>query len=303
MICDFCYRRCDIKEGGYGVCQSRSVKDGVLFSPHYAELCSIALDPVEKKPLYHFLPGTKTLSIAEEGCNLFCSFCQNYTIARYHRKREKVGEDDIIRHALAGAIPSISYTYSEPLVWQDYMLSVAEKAKENNLFNIMVSNGSFSDESLKRVLPLIDAYNIDLKGDERFYREITKSSSLPVRKGIEEIAKHGAHLEVTTMVIEGIHDAAMIKELGDFLFSSGVNVWHLTRFFPSYMMSDRKETSEEYLSSLYEIAKESGVPYLYRGNSRFNDDTICPNCGKRINRYKTDGFCSHCKTRIYGKFI
>lgn len=303
MTCDFCYRRCDIAEGGYGICRSRAVKDGKLLSPHYSELCSAALDPVEKKPLYHFHPGTKTLSIAEEGCNFFCSFCQNYEISRHHREHVCIDEDTIVDIALNEGAPSISYTYSEPIVWQDYMLSVAAKAKGKGLMNIMVSNGSFSDESIKRILPFIDAYNIDLKGDERFYNGIVKASAIPVRKGIEKISNYGSYLEVTTMIIEGIHNEGMIREIGRFLSDAGVKVWHLTRFFPSYMMDDRKETSEAYLTRMYEVARQCNIPYIYRGNSISHDDTICPNCGTKIDRYVTNGVCNHCNAVIYGEFI
>lgn len=302
MICDFCYRHCDIKEGNFGVCESRMCKNGQIISPYYGALCAIAVDPVEKKPLYHYHPGKKTLSIAQEGCNFFCSFCQNHTISRYHRMREKVAEDDIVSYAIQRGIPSVSYTYSEPLVWQDYMLSVSKKAKAKGLENIMVSNGSFSDESLERILPLIDAFNIDLKGDEAFYRTFIKASSDPVRASIRRIARSSAHLEVTTMVIEDIQTPNMIRELGSFLREAGVKVWHLTRFFPSYLLSDRKETSESYLMKIYEVARESGIPYIYRGNTAFHDETICPSCGKRVDRYRINGKCPNCGELIYGKF-
>lgn len=302
ISCDFCFRKCRIEEGRYGLCESRCVRNGHLISPFYSQLCAIAVDPVEKKPLYHFMPGTKTLSIAEEGCNFFCSFCQNYEIARYHKKREEVSPSSLIEYALENGIPSISYTYSEPLVWQDYMLSVAKKARKAGILNIMVTNGSFSENALERILPFIDAYNIDLKGDEKFYNEIVKASSVPVRRAIEEIVRYNSHLEVTTMVIEGIHTKDMIRELGVFLYNAGVKVWHLSRFFPHYLMTDRKETSEEYLEEVYQTARESGVPFIYKGNTRYPNKTVCPICGEMIERIRSKGICSRCKTPIYGKF-
>ena len=155
---------------------------------------------------------------------------------------------------------------------------------------------------MERILPFIDAYNIDLKGDEKFYNEIVKASSAPVRNAIEEIVRYGNHLEVTTMVIEGIHTKDMIRELGVFLYNAGVKVWHLSRFFPHYLMADRKETSEEYLEEVYQIARESGVPFIYKGNTRYPNKTLCPVCGEMIERIRSKGICNRCETPIYGKF-
>lgn len=265
-------------------------------------LAAFAIDPVEKKPLYHFHPGTKTLSIAEEGCNFFCSFCQNSGISQNHRERVVIDEETVVAIAVNEGTPSVSYTYSEPLVWQDYMLSTANLARKNGLANIMVSNGSFSDEALSRILPAIDAYNIDLKGDEDFYQKIAKGSSIPVRKAIEKIVKYGSHIEVTTLVIEGIHTPGMIRELGAFLEDAGVSVWHLTRFFPSYMMDDRRATSEEFLDLIYNEALNSGIPFIYKGNTSHGSPTKCPRCKAVIDRLSTNGLCHSCGYKLYGKF-
>ena len=261
MRCDFCYRHCSISDGKYGLCGSRKGEGGRIISPFYGMLAAFAIDPVEKKPLYHFHPGTKTLSIAEEG-----------------------------------------YTYSEPLVWQDYMLRTANLARKKGLENIMVSNGSFSDEALSRILPVIDAYNIDLKGDEEFYQKIVKGSSIHVRKAIEKIVKYGSHIEVTTLVIEGIHTPSMIRELGAFLNDAGVSVWHLTRFFPAYMMDDRRATSEEFLDLIYNEALKSGIPFIYKGNTGHESPTKCPLCKAVIDRLSTNGLCHSCGYKLYGKF-
>ena len=300
MICDFCYRHCDISEGGYGYCQARTVRSGQLEDRNYGELAAAAIDPVEKKPLYHFLPGTRTLSVAMEGCSLSCAFCQNHEIAKgHHEGFPFTAPEALSEYAITHSIPSLSFTYTEPIVWQDYAMEAALSAKEHGLRTIMVTNGTFSNEALDRLLPLIDAYNIDLKGDDGFYRDICKGSIAPVLDGIERIAGYGSHLEVTTLVIEGLHDEDMIRTLGRALRERGVHVWHLTRFFPSYRMADRKPTSEDFLMRMIEAAEESGIEFIYPGNSRMRSMMRCPSCGKEIAAPE-DGGCPHCGTSIYG---
>ena len=300
MICDFCYRHCDISEGGYGYCQARTVRSGQLEDRNYGELAAAAIDPVEKKPLYHFLPGTRTLSVAMEGCSLSCAFCQNHEIAKgHHEGFPFTAPEALSEYAITHSIPSLSFTYTEPIVWQDYAMEAALSAKEHGLRTIMVTNGTFSNEALDRLLPLIDAYNIDLKGADGFYRDICKGSIAPVLDGIERIAGYGSHLEVTTLVIEGLHDEDMIRTLGRALRERGVHVWHLTRFFPAYRMSSRKPTSEDFLMRMIEAAEESGIEFIYPGNSRMRSMMRCPSCGKEIAAPE-DGGCPHCGTSIYG---
>ncbi len=281
----------------------RMNRDGSIISPHYGEIAAIALDPVEKKPLYHFLPGTKTLSIAESGCNFSCDFCQNWELSQRYQKGKKVKAEEIVSYAKENGIPSISYTYTEPLVWQDYMSAVAEKAKENGIRNVMVSNGSFSGKALMRLLPLIDAYNIDLKGDEQFYKRVVHGSSYAVRNAMKEIVKYGSHIEITTLVIEQMHTCGMISDLARFLDDAGISVWHLTRYFPSYRMKNALPTSEEYLGRIYSAIRESfSIPYIYRGNSVFSDETFCPSCHSAIRRSMLSSACPYCGRHIYGIF-
>ena len=248
--CDFCFRRCCLSEGQKGYCGARQNIGGEIISVNYGQLVSLALDPVEKKPLYHFLPHTKTLSVSESGCNYSCLFCQNWEISQKIVKEEETDPSSLAAYCLRYGVPSVSYTYSEPLVWQDYMIRSAEEAKKKGVKNIMVTNGSFSCEALERIVPLIDAFNIDLKGDDEFYETVCKASLQPVLDGIEYIVNHGRHIEVTTMLIEGMHDEKMVRMLGSLLRERGVKVWHLSRFFPRYRMKDRKETSEAFLSSM-----------------------------------------------------
>lgn len=297
MLCDFCYRHCDITASRHGWCGGRALSGGRLSDLYYGRLASVAVDPVEKKPLLHFLPGTMTVSICMEGCCFDCDFCQNWTIARSRSlSLPFINPGRIVSFTLSGGYPSISYTYTEPLVWQDYMLETQEMAGSFGIKGIMVSNGGFSPEARDRVIPRLDAFNIDLKGDEEYYRTICHGSLKPVLDGIERIVQEGKHLEVTTMVIEGIHDRKMIQQLGKLLHERGVKVWHLSRFFPMRRMSGRKETSERFLSEMLETARESGIPHIYAGNSRIKTPIICPECGRETD----GGLCNHCRNKIYG---
>lgn len=302
-LCDFCFRHCLIEEEGYGWCRMRKNNEGEIESVDYASIPAIAIDPIEKKPLYHFLPGTKTLSFGASGCNLSCDFCQNWRLSQQHERGVHIDEDNAVGFALSNSIPSISFTYSEPLVWQDFMISVAREAKACGLRTIMVSNGSFSSEALNRILPEIDAFNIDLKGDNEFYRAICHGMIDPVLSAIEEIVKSGKHLEVTTMVIESMHSGEMIRNIGRMLAEREVSVWHLTRFFPQYKMNNLKPTSELYISKIIKIAQESGIPYIYPGNSILNADTCCPGCKKKLRhpgQTISEGICPYCGEKIYG---
>ena len=318
MICTFCYRHCDIKEGGEGFCRVRKVRDGCLFSSGYGFLEAISIDPVEKKPLYHFLPGTKTLSVAEAGCNYRCDFCQNWQLSQSEKSKNStfVSPQKLVDLAVQYKTPSISFTYSEPIVWQDYVTDTAALAKSKGIKTIMVTNGSFSKETRTRISSLIDAFNIDLKGDEKYYNTVCKSEIGPVLDGIEYMVKEGCHVEVTTLLIEGIHTSDMVIKLGKALKERGVQVWHLTRFFPNYKMNDRKETSEKYLSDMINIARGSGIPYIYGGNTSALYSTYCPSCGKELisstqrekkseqdsREHIKNGRCIYCNTPIYGVF-
>lgn len=303
--CDFCFRRCCLSEGQKGYCGARENIEGKIVSVNYGQLVSLALDPVEKKPLYHFLPHTKTLSVSESGCNYSCFFCQNWQISQKIVKEEETSPSSLAAYCLRYGVPSVSYTYSEPLVWQDYMIRAAEEAKKTGVRNIMVTNGSFTCEALERIVPLVDAFNVDLKGDDEFYRTVCKASLQPVLDGIEYIVSHGRHIEVTTMLIEGMHDEKMVMMLGSLLCERGVNVWHLSRFFPRYRMKDRKETSEAFLSSMLTVARESGIPYIYGGNTMIPAVTVCHHCGRVLRddvSKMLPSVCPECGETVYGVF-
>ncbi len=315
MVCNFCYRHCDIKEGQTGYCRIRKVEKNKLISTGYGYLDAIAIDPVEKKPLYHFLPGTKTFSVAEAGCNYRCDFCQNWQLSQTTKSNNStyVLPQELVNLAIKHNTPSISFTYSEPIVWQDYVIDSAIIAKENNLKTIMVTNGSFSNEALEKLSPLVDAFNIDLKGDSEYYKKICKGNIEPVLNGIKYLVKQGNHVEVTTLIIEGIHTKETIKDLATKLKEFDVKVWHLSRFFPNYNMTDIQATSEKFLAQMIEIAKEVGIPFVYGGNSSIPSPTICPKCKhiliqnhydsnqikKDIEENLIDGKCKSCNNYIF----
>lgn len=319
MTCAFCYRHCNLQsEHQLGYCQQRKLVDNRIVSLNYGNLVSLALDPIEKKPLYHFLPGSTSLSLAEPGCNYRCAFCQNYSISQseYHPYTEHVEPDEVVNLAKRKHARSISYTYSEPSIWQDYLIDTATRAKDAEIKNVMVTNGSFSEESRKNLFEVVDAFNVDVKGDEQFYQEVCKATLRPVLDNIEAIVQAGLHLEVTTLLIEGIHTEQTVRYLGRELADRGVQVWHLSRFFPRYRMEDREPTSEAFLEEMMQVAQESRIPYIYGGNSVHQDRTVCPHCGsflisdhqygggqqEEVDRNMPHGICAHCGQKIYGIF-
>jgi len=313
LVCDFCWRHCHLAEGQSGICRLRKNVRGVLVTTTYGQIEAMAVDPIEKKPLYHYYPGSQTFSFALFGCNIACKFCQNYLLSQgeptLSLASERVEPAKIVSLAREKGCHSISYTYSEPLVWQDYMLDVATLAKKAGMQNIMVTNGSFSQEALARLLPVIDAFNIDIKGDEAFYKEICKGEQQVVLDSIAAIAKTKAHLEVTTMLIESMHTKEDVQALGKLLHERGVQVWHLSRFFPRYKMTYLRASSEGYLKEMVALAKQSGIPYIYSGNSEEQRTTFCPSCHvllidehNRVSSELEHGRCAHCGLPIYGVF-
>lgn len=313
LVCDFCWRHCNLAEGQIGICKVRKHVQGKLVTTTYGQIEAMAVDPIEKKPLYHYYPGSNTFSFALFGCNFSCQFCQNYTLSQgeptLSLASERVEPSKIVAMARSKGCHSISYTYSEPLVWQDYMLDVATLAKKAGMQNIMVTNGSFSKEALKRLLPVIDAFNVDLKGDEVFYGEVCKGQQQVVLDAIEAIAKTPAHLEVTTMLIESMHTSEDVRTLGRLLHERGVQVWHLSRFFPRHKMDYLKPTSEAYLTEMVDLARQSGISYVYSGNSKTERFTFCPSCHAllideqgRVDPVLEHGRCKRCSTAIYGVF-
>lgn len=313
LVCDFCWRMCALTEGQYGQCAVRVRQGQNIVSTTYAKVEAIGIDPIEKKPLYHFYPGSRTFSFALHGCNITCSFCQNHILSQGPVSKERtvalLEPAQLLSLAQREGCHSVSYTYSEPLVWQDYMIDVAKLAHEQGMKNIMVTNGLFSSASLERIVPLMDAFNIDIKGNEQFYQEVCRGSQEPVLEAIERIASSAAHLEVTTMLIEDIHTPHDVEILSQNLVDRGVQIWHISRFFPRHAMAHYKPTSEAYLQEMLSLAKNSSIPYIYGGNTQSQRQTLCPSChallirdGGHLVSSFSHGSCPTCSEKIYGVF-
>lgn len=319
--CRLCRHYCRIEPDGYGRCGVRVNRDGTLFSLNYDKVAAASLDPVEKKPLYHFQPGTSTYSFATMGCNLSCAFCQNWSLSQPPRAgeairgRELTPEQLVVEAVRVGA-SSISYTYSEPTIFFELMQDTARLAQASGLKNIMVSNGYMSNECLDELGPLIDAINVDLKCfTETFYHDITGAHLAPVLDNVKRI-KHelGWWLEVTTLLIPGKNDSPEeLAELTDFLANEvGIDTpWHISRFHPDFKMNNTGPTTADSLETAYAMGKAKGLKYVYIGNmpglNRQNTD--CPGCGReRINRAGfamrmaglKNGTCTQCGETIHG---
>lgn len=270
--CKICPHQCHIDENEIGFCRARSNKKGVITAINYGLITSISMDPIEKKPLYRFLPGSQILSVGSFGCNLRCSFCQNYQISMAGIKdiqTRKVSPQELVRQALElknqGNI-GIAYTYNEPLVGYEYVRDCAVLARQKGLKNVLVTNGYVCAEPLKEILPYIDALNIDLKGfTEEFYHKV--SGDLETVKRSIKLASENNHIEVTTLIIPGENDSEdEIRKMSQWLASIRPDIpLHLSRFFPCYKMTDRNPTEVASVYALAEIARES-LDYVYVGN-------------------------------------
>ncbi|WP_147822195.1 AmmeMemoRadiSam system radical SAM enzyme [Salidesulfovibrio onnuriiensis] len=288
--CRLCNHFCAIRPGELGRCGVRKNVDGTLHALNYGKIAALNLDPVEKKPLYHFQPGSRTFSFATMGCNLGCRFCQNASLSQPPRTgRPPAGTDMTAEELVAGALEhgaaSISYTYSEPTIFFEIMQDTARLAVEHGLKNIMVSNGFMSSECLEELAPVMHAANIDLKGfTEDFYKKQCDARLAPVLDNLRHIRSLGWWLEVTTLLIPGLNDSrSELESMARFLAEElGPEVpWHLSRFHPDYKMQDRPPTSVDSLEMAHAIGREAGLHYVYIGNVPGNDyaKTLCPGCG------------------------
>ena len=268
--CQLCPHSCILSPNGIGVCRVRKNVDGQLYSLNYACVASIALDPVEKKPLYHFNPGKLILSVGTFGCNFKCGYCQNWSIAHRNAKTTALEPADLADMALeyvsSGNI-GVAYTYNEPSIWYEYVLETARLVRERGLVNVLVTNGFINAEPLETLLPFVDAMNIDVKAfTNSFYEKYCKGTLGDVMKTVERAAE-SCHVEITTLVIPGLNDSPdEIGKLAKWLSSISPDiVLHLSRFFPNYQMTDIPPTS----AATLETAKKSALVYLnhvYLGN-------------------------------------
>lgn len=322
VLCKACYQRCLIKDGEYGKCGVRVNREGKLFLTVYGSVASYNTDPIEKKPLYHFLPGTHTFSVGTVGCNFSCLFCQNWEISQYpqtHRYKtfgKNMSPEDIVGLAKVYKTPSISYTYNEPVIFFEFAFDTMKLVHAEGIRNVFVTSGYETEEVIDASLPYLSAMNIDLKSfSDKFYREVCGARLKPVLKTIEYAYKKGVWIEITTLVIPGLNDTPEeIRDIARFIRSISENIpWHISRFFPAYKMTNLSPTPLSSLIGAYEIAKEEGLNYVYLGNYPSEDleSTYCPSCaykvierrgflGEQVKVHLSDGKCPKCGKVIDG---
>lgn len=318
--CGLCRFRCLIDDGRRGICGVRENRGGTLFTLVYGKTVAEHADPVEKKPLFHFLPGSLTYSIATVGCNFRCLHCQNAEISQAEGgylpiSGRNATPEEIVRRALAVGCRSISYTYTEPTIFYEYAYDTAVLAHAAGLRNIFVTNGYITPEALAHIHPFLDAANIDLKGySERFYREVVHATLAEVLESIVEYKRLGIWIELTTLIIPNYNDSeeelrAMARFIADQVGTD--TPWHVTQFYPTHKLLDQPRTPLATLRRARQIGMEAGLRYVYEGNvpGERGESTWCPACGELLldrsgfrilaNRVGT-GNCPSCSEVIAG---
>ncbi|MBN1484299.1 MAG: AmmeMemoRadiSam system radical SAM enzyme [Chloroflexia bacterium] len=319
--CNLCAHHCLIREGQRGICGVRENQGGVLQSLVYGRPISMAVDPVEKKPLFHFYPGTSAFSIATVGCNFCCRFCQNADISQWPREHGSImgkfaSPEEVVRQARRHRCRSIAYTYTEPTIFSEYAYDIAVLAHEAGIANVYVTNGYMTDEMLETFSPYLDAANVDLKAfSEDFYKKQCGGRLQPVLDSLKTMVRLGIWVEVTTLIIPGENDdPAELGQIAAFIAGElGPEVpWHISRFYPQYRMLDRPPTEISLLHEAREIGEQAGLHYIYEGNvpGQGGEDTVCPGCGQTVIRrygYRIldygieEGHCRHCGAEIAGR--
>ena len=325
--CRLCSHYCKIEDGGLGRCLVRRNDGGRLVSLVWGRPLASHIDPIEKKPLFHFQPGSLSYSIAAAGCNMTCRHCQNASISQlavdqadYFRRyldQPIVAPEKIVAAAEANGCSSISYTYTEPTVFAEYVYDIAVPARERSLKNVLVSNGFQSPEAIDKLAPLIDGANIDLKAfSDVFYAQVCGARLAPVLKTLKAFKAAGVWLEVTTLLIPGKNDSPdELTDLARFIAAElgEETPWHVSRFHPAYRMTDRGATPPAALEQAYDIGRAAGLNHVYLGNlpGRGGEDTSCAACGAdligrsgfMINHNRiADGRCPDCGRRLAGVF-
>lgn len=284
--CTLCPQGCSVAAGNVGLCRTRMNVDGRLVLTTYGACSSINVDPIEKKPLFHFHPGRPILSLGSLGCNLSCRFCQNWQISQSSAGTRFVSPQEAA--ALAEGIEGnigIAYTYNEPLVWFEYLMDTAPLVRDAGLKNVLVTNGEINEQPLKDLLPVVDAMNIDVKSmDDSFYSDLCGGRMAPVLRTVERARDAGVHIEVTNLLIPGRNDGAdQVRRLADWLAVLDPAIpLHITRYHPDYRMTE-PPTPPEALLAARAIAQEQ-LSYVYVGNMHIPgaEDTVCPNCGATV---------------------
>ena len=317
--CNLCAHRCLIKPGRAGICQVRVNQEGTLITRVYGRVTANHIDPIEKKPLFHFYPGSRALSIATPGCNFRCQFCQNSDISQMVREHhlimgEEITPANLVAVAQRTRSRTIAYTYTEPTIFFEYAYDIARKATEAGLSNAFVTNGYETPEAIDMIAPYLDAANVDLKSfNDSFYRHVCGATLQPVLDALQKMKQAGIWLEVTTLIIPTYNDSAdELRDIARFIARQlGVETpWHVSAFYPTYKLTDAPPTPERTLMRARDIGFEEGLHYVYAGNlPGRGEDTLCPTCGKAvIRRYRytilendvREGRCPECDTPIAG---
>jgi len=315
--CHVCSHRCVIKPGSRGKCGVRENRDGTLISLVYGKVIAAHVDPIEKKPLYHFYPGTSVFSIGTVGCNFSCEFCQNYDITFPSDPVTVVGERllprDIVKSTLDEGCQSIAYTYNEPMIYLEMVIDTAKIAHERGLSNVLVTNGFMTEEAFNVMAEHIDAMNIDLKSfSDEFYQRLCGARLQPVLDTIKRAFAKGIWVEVTTLIIPNENDSEKeLKEIASFIASVDPNIpWHILRFMPMYHMKDTPITPHNSLEKAEQIGHEAGLKYVYCGNVKAEQAVRCPSCGSgerkenpRASSVNDRWMCSECGDIIHGRFM
>ena len=312
--CQLCPQFCVIHDGQTGICYGKQNIDGNLYAINYGKTISFNMDPIEKKPLYHFYPGKNILSIGPNGCNLRCKFCQNYHISQQRSYTNEITAEYLVNACEQYDSIGIAYTYTEPLIWYEFIMDSAKLLHKHNRKVVLVTNGMINEEPLRELLPYVDAMNIDLKSiKHEFYRKYCSGKLEPVKNTIR-ISNEQTHIEITNLIITNLNDTIEeIQELVDFIadIDTGIPL-HFSRYYPAYKI-DEPPTSEKILKKAYDIAKEQ-LDYVYIGNIYISgtDDTRCPKCDNLLIKragfsiqfvgLTEDGKCEKCGEKIRGIF-
>ncbi|MFA5002313.1 MAG: AmmeMemoRadiSam system radical SAM enzyme [Methanolinea sp.] len=286
--CSLCNHRCMIRKGKTGICGVRENRDGILYATTYGRVSAEAVDPIEKKPLYHFLPGTLSYSLGSIGCNFHCEHCQNWHISRSERDPgglPHLPPEEGVRRARASGCSSISWTYNEPTIWHEYTLAMGDLARKASLSTVYVTNGYITEEALRELSPMLQAYRVDIKAfSEEFYKKVCGARLQPVLDSAVLARELGMHIEVVNLVIPGLNDSpeetgALVKWIVENLGES--TPVHFTRFHPEYHMQDRGVTPPSVLEKIYRQARDLGLRFPYLGNVFPHpfENTYCPRCG------------------------
>jgi len=319
--CFLCSHHCRIAEGKFGFCGVRQHIEGKLYTHVYAKVIASHVDPIEKKPLYHFLPNSFSFSIATIGCNFHCGFCQNWEISQSSMlddgfKGEDFSSKAVVDAALKYQCRSISYTYTEPTIFFEYALDTARLAKEKGLRNVFVTNGYMTKECIEMIRPYLDAANIDLKFfKEDSYKKICAGTLQPVLDSIKLMHELGIWVEITTLVVPGENDSEEeLLEIAKFIASVDKDIpWHVSKFHPDYKFGGHKMTPDSTLRKAEELGRKAGLTYIYVGNVfGFGNDTYCPHCNNLLIHREVfsvlesdikQGKCKYCGKKIAGVFL